>query len=105
MGKTVLLKEYRKAARAKRWIVVRRDVTPRLNQEADFVLAITTDLGSVITELSLVAKLGKLVNAAREAVTAVIDLGEGVTVKVGVGKAGERRDPRGSPSRRFVPGR
>ena len=87
VGKTVLLKEYRKAARAKRWIVVRRDVTPRLNQESDFVLAITTDLGSVITELSLVAKLGKLVNAAREAVTAVIDLGEGVTIKVGVGQA------------------
>ena len=87
VGKTVLLKEYRRAARAKNWIVVRRDVTPRLNQEADFALAITSDLDSVVTELSLVAKLGKLVNAARQAVTAVIDLGEGVTVKVGAGKA------------------
>jgi hypothetical protein len=86
VGKTVLLKEYRRAAKAKNWIVVRRDVTPRLNQEADFVLAITTDLDSVITELSLVAKLGKLVNAARAAVTAVIDLGEGVTVNVGAAK-------------------
>ena len=87
VGKTVLLKEYRRAARAKNWIVVRRDVTPRLNQEADFALAITSDLDSVVTELSLVAKLGKLVNAARQAVTALIDLGEGVTVKVGAGKA------------------
>src|SRR5580704_9280871 len=74
VGKTVLLKEYRRAARAKNWTVLRRDLAPRLNQESDFALAITSDLESVITELSLVAKLGKFVAAAREAVSAVVDL-------------------------------
>jgi AAA ATPase domain len=89
VGKTVLLKEYRRAARSKSWIVVRRDVTPRLNDEADFALAVTADLESVINELSVVAKLGKLVNAARAAVTAVIDLGDGVSINVTPGGAGK----------------
>lgn len=87
VGKTVLIKEYRKAARECGWAVVRRDLTPRLCEEADFATAITSDLEKAIAELSLSARLGRLLTSAREAVQAVIDLGEGVTVKVGAGKA------------------
>ena len=43
VGKTVLIKEYRKAARARGWIVVKRDLTPRLNEEGAFATAITAD--------------------------------------------------------------
>ncbi len=87
VGKTVLIKEYRKAARARGWIVIKRDLTPRLNEEGDFATAITTDLEGAIQELSMVARVAKLVSAARESVSAVIDLGEGVTVKIGARKA------------------
>ena len=86
VGKTVLIKEYRKAARERGWVVIRRDLTPRLCEEIDFATAITSDLEKAIAELSLIARLGRLVSAAREAVQAVIDLGEGVTVRVGAGK-------------------
>ncbi|HTB50254.1 MAG TPA: ATP-binding protein [Solirubrobacteraceae bacterium] len=86
VGKTVLLKEYRRAARAKNWTVLRRDLAPRINQESDFALAITSDLESVITELSLGAKLAKFAAAAREAVSAVVDLGEGLTIRVAASK-------------------
>jgi hypothetical protein len=85
VGKTVLLKEYRRAARAKDWIVVRRDLAPRLNQELDFAQAITSDLDSAITDLSVVARLGKLVAAARAAVSAVVDLGDGIKITIGGG--------------------
>lgn len=87
VGKTVLIKEYRKAARARGWIVIKRDLTPRLIDERDFATAITADLEGAIEELSLVARVGKLVTAARESVSAVIDLGEGITVKIGAPKA------------------
>jgi AAA ATPase domain len=87
VGKTVLIKEYRKAARARGWIVIKRDLTPRLNEEVDFATAITADLEDAIQELSMVARLGRFVNTARESVSAVIDLGEGVAVKIGAPKA------------------
>jgi AAA ATPase domain len=86
VGKTVLIKEYRKAARARGWIVVKRDLTPRLNEEEHFATAVTADLEDAIGELSAAARLGKLVAAARESVSAVIDLGEGVRVKIGAPK-------------------
>jgi hypothetical protein len=86
VGKTVLIKEYRKAARERGWVVIRRDLTPRLSEEADFATAITSDLEKAIAELSVIAKLGRLLNSAREAVQAVVDLGEGVTVSVGARK-------------------
>jgi hypothetical protein len=86
VGKTVLIKEYRKAARARGWIVIKRDLTPRLNQEHDFATAITADLQDAIQELSMAARVGKLVSAARESVSAVIDLGEGITVKIAAGR-------------------
>jgi hypothetical protein len=82
VGKTVLLKEYRRAARAKNWTVVRRDLALRLNEETDFAQAITSDLEAAIAELSLVAKLTKLVSAASAAVTAVVDFGGGLTIRV-----------------------
>jgi len=52
-----------------------------------FAMAITADLEGAIGELSMAARVGKLVTAARESVSAVVDLGEGITVKIGAPKA------------------
>lgn len=82
VGKTVLLKEYRKIAREVDWIVVKRDLSPRLNDEADFALAISSDLEKVLKELFLVAKLKGLADAARSSLNAVVDLGGGVSVGI-----------------------
>ena len=68
VGKTVLLKEYRAAARERDWVVTRRDLTARLCQEADFALAIADDLDTAIRAFSNVAKLKALLSSARTAV-------------------------------------
>jgi hypothetical protein len=82
VGKTVLLKEYRKIAREIGWIVVKRDFSLRLNDEADFALAISSDLDKALKELSPVAKLKSLVDDARNSLNAVVSLGGGVTVGI-----------------------
>ena len=68
VGKTVLLKEYRAAARERDWVVIRRDLTARLCQEADFAVAIADDLDTAIRALSNVAKLKSKLAGARKAV-------------------------------------
>jgi hypothetical protein len=68
VGKTVLLKEYRAEASERDWVVIRRDLTPRLCDEADFALAIADDLDSMIRAFSNVAKVKALLSAARRAV-------------------------------------
>lgn len=40
----MLLKEYRNAARQRDWVVIRRDLGRRLNDEADFAIAVSDDL-------------------------------------------------------------
>jgi hypothetical protein len=68
VGKTVLLKEYRAEASERDWVLLRRDLTPRLCNEADFALAIADDLESLIRAFSNVAKLKALFSAASRAV-------------------------------------
>jgi hypothetical protein len=86
VGKTVLLKEYRAAARERDWVVVRRDLTARLCQEADFATAIADDLETAIRAFSTTAKLKAMLASARAAVGQItVGLPGGVSVSVGPG--------------------
>jgi hypothetical protein len=83
VGKTVLLKEYRAAARERDWVVIRRDLTGRLCQEQDFATAIADDLDTAIRAFSNVAKLKALLASARDAVGEItIGLPGGASVSV-----------------------
>jgi hypothetical protein len=68
VGKTVLLKEYRAAARERDWVVIRRDLTARLCREEDFAVAIADDLDTAIRAFSNAAKLRAMLARARDAV-------------------------------------
>lgn len=84
VGKTVLLKEYRAAARQRDWVVVRRDLTARLCQEVDFATATADDLDTAIRAFSTTAKLKVMLASARAAVGEItVGLPGGVSVSVG----------------------
>jgi type II secretory pathway predicted ATPase ExeA len=88
VGKTVLLKEYRAAARERDWVVIRRDLTARLCQEEDFAIAIADDLDTAIRAFSATAKLKALLTSARAAVGEItVGLPGGPSVTVGVGNS------------------
>lgn len=88
VGKTVLLKEYRAAARERDWVVIRRDLTARLCQEEDFAIAIADDLDTAIRAFSATAKLKALLTSARAAVGEItIGLPGGASVSVGAGSS------------------
>jgi type II secretory pathway predicted ATPase ExeA len=89
VGKTVLLKEFDRMARRDGWVVVRRDLSARLCDEAAFATAISDYLQVAVEELSVVARLkGRMAAAAREAIGQVaIDLGEGLSVKLERGQS------------------
>lgn len=88
VGKTVLLKEYRAAARERDWVVIRRDLTARLCQEEDFAIAIADDLDTAIRAFSATAKLKALLTSARAAVGEIaVGLPGGASVTVGVGNS------------------
>src|SRR5262249_46556103 len=90
VGKTVLLKEYRDAARERDWVVVRRDLTSRLCDERDFAAAIADDLDTAIRAFSSAAKLKALLAGARNAVgeiTVGLPGGASVSVKPGTAPA------------------
>lgn len=83
VGKTVLLKEYRALARERDWVVVRRDLSARLCQEAEFALAVADDLETAIRSFSNVAKLRAALASARRAVGEItVGLPGGVSVSV-----------------------
>ncbi len=89
VGKTVLLKEYERIARRHDWVVVRRDWSSRLCDEADFATAIADYLREAVEALSVKAKLKNRATAAMKAIGQIqVQLPEGVTVSVGTG--GER---------------
>ena len=90
VGKTVLLKEYRRTAREHDWVVIRRDLSPRLNDEAAFITAIASDLQQALETLSAKAKLGRLATDAAKAISATIELATGVTISVSAGTTGKR---------------
>jgi hypothetical protein len=83
VGKTVLLKEYRDAARERDWVVIRRDLTARLRQEDVFATAVADDLDTAIRAFSNMAKLRKLLAAARRAVGEItVGLPDGTSISV-----------------------
>ncbi len=83
VGKTVLLKEYRVAARERDWVVIRRDLTARLCHEQDFARAIADDLDTAIRAFSTTAKLKAMLAGARAAVGEItVGLPGGVSVGV-----------------------
>jgi hypothetical protein len=89
VGKTVLLKEYERIARRNEWVVIRRDWSTRLCEEADFATAIAGYLREAVETLSVKAKIKNRVTAAMKAIGQIqVQIAEGVTVSVGPG--GER---------------
>jgi len=89
VGKTVLLKEYERIAKRSEWVVIRRDWSTRLCDEADFATAIAGYLREAVEALSVKAKIKNRVTAAMKAIGQIqVQLAEGVTVSVGSG--GER---------------
>ena len=86
VGKTVLLKEYERIARRRGWVVLRRDWSARLCDEADFAMAIADYLREAVEALSLKAKIRNQVTAALQAIGQIqVQLADGVTVSVGPG--------------------
>jgi hypothetical protein len=71
VGKTVLLKEYQRIARAEDWVVVRRDLGPRLRAESDFSKAMSDYLRESLEELSVKAKIKNRLSTARDAISDV----------------------------------
>lgn len=91
VGKTVLLKEFRAAARERDWVVIRRDLTARLRQEDAFATAIADDLDTAIRAFSSMAKLRALLASARRAVgeiTVGLPGGTSISVKPGTSRRG-----------------
>lgn len=83
VGKTVLLKEFRAAARERDWVVIRRDLTARLCQEDAFATAIADDLDTAIRAFSNMAKLRALLAGARRAVGEIaVGLPDGTSIRV-----------------------
>ncbi|MGH2835020.1 MAG: AAA family ATPase, partial [Solirubrobacteraceae bacterium] len=86
VGKTVLLKEYGRIAKRNDWVVVRRDLGPRLREEADFAAALSEYLREAVDELSLKARIKRGISAALAAASQVqLQIGEEVKVSVGPG--------------------
>lgn len=91
VGKTVLLKEFRDAARERDWVVIRRDLTARLCQEDAFATAIADDLDTAIRAFSNISKLRALLAGARRAVgeiTVALPDGTSISVKPGTSRSG-----------------
>jgi hypothetical protein len=86
VGKTVLLKEYERIAKRHEWVVVRRDWSARLCEEADFAMAVADYLREAVETLSVKARIKKQVSAAIRAIGHVrVQLADGVAVSVGPG--------------------
>lgn len=83
VGKTVLLKQFEKQAKDDGWAVVRRDLSPRANDEVEMASAMTEFLREAAEELTPSTKLKHLV---ADALAAIGDLQvelEGVTLGIG----------------------
>ena len=61
----MLLKEYERIARRQEWVVVRRDWSTRLCEEADFATAIAGYLHDAVDALSVKARIKDTGRGAR----------------------------------------
>jgi hypothetical protein len=92
VGKTVLLKEYERIAKRRQWVVVRRDWSQRLCDEADFATAIADYLREAVDALSVKARIKSRAAGAMKAISQVqVQLAEGVTLSIGPGAAPPRQ--------------
>jgi hypothetical protein len=93
VGKTVLLKRFERDAKDKPhdWVVIRRDLGPRLREEADFALALQEWLQLALEQLSTSAKVKRRLGQALQAIGEIsVEVAGGVTVTVG-GQRTKRR--------------
>jgi hypothetical protein len=89
VGKTVLLKEYRKEALRRDWTVVRRDMNGRLCAEGDFAVAIADDLQEATESFSKLAAVKRIIGDTRKAI-GEITVGFGVELTMNVGRSADR---------------
>jgi hypothetical protein len=93
VGKTVLLKEFERVAKAdeqRHWVVVRRDFVPRMVGEVDFVVALAEYLRTAAEEVSFRVRVKNRLGAALKAIGEIQLQVEGVTMTVGPGGRAER---------------
>ncbi len=95
VGKTVLLKEFERIARAdrsRRWVVIRRDFVPRMADEPEFVTAIAEYLREAAEQLSVRTRLRNHLADTMKAIGEVqVELADGLTMRVGGGKPVRKR--------------
>jgi hypothetical protein len=84
VGKTVLLKEYERIARRSDWVVIRRELGPRLREESDFATALSEYLREAVEALSVKARVKKRIASALKIIGQIqVQIGEEVALSVG----------------------
>lgn len=92
VGKTVLLKRFESDAKAQPhdWVVIRRDLSPRLREESDLAMALQEWLRIALEELSKSAKVKRRLAEAIAVIGQLsVEVAGGVTVSIG-GKSAVR---------------
>jgi hypothetical protein len=87
VGKTVLVKEYARMARQRDWVVIRRDLTPRLCNEDDFRIAIAENFEQAAKSFSGFEKLKAAVKDTRRVIGDITVSAGGVSVSGGASGA------------------
>lgn len=83
VGKTVLLKEYERIARRSEWVVIRRDWGPRLCDESDFAIAMSSYLREAVEALSVKAKIkSRIANTLNLISQIQLQLPEGLAMSI-----------------------
>jgi len=94
VGKTVMLKEFERIARAdrsRRWVVVRRDFVPRMTDEIVFVTAIAEYLREAAEQLSARSRVKNRLRTAMKAIADIqVEIADGVTMRIDPGGKTER---------------
>ena len=89
VGKTVLLKKFESEARGRGWSVIRRDLSPRANDEAEMATFLSELLREAAEEMSAAVKAKNLLSDAMAAISEIqVELGD--DVKVSLDRSGDR---------------
>jgi hypothetical protein len=105
VGKTVLLKRFERDAKAdaRSWVVIRRDLSPRLREESDFAVAMRDYLRLALEELSKSAKVKRHIAQALEAIGQIsVEVAGSVKVSLGGGARGSSSILEESMRRAFI---
>jgi AAA ATPase domain len=94
VGKTVMLKEFERIARAERspsWVVIRRDFVPRMTEEVVFVTALAEYLREAAEQLSTRSRVKNRLRGVISTIGDVqVELADGVTMRVDRGRTARR---------------